>query len=318
MNKPIAASELIIINGRVYHIGTKADELASQIFVTGDPGRVDAVANHFDNIRSKVSNREYITVTGTFRGMPVSVMSTGIGTDNNDIAVVEAHACNAIDLDTRIEKDPTNVTPLTVIRLGTSGGPQPDITIGTLAISSYALGLDNTGIAYNFPPADQVCKDLNRIAYEMITAATPDGNYYRGWLRPYSSKATPEVVEALARQAQLKGFPHAVGITASTSSFYGGQGRQIPGFPLTVNDLPDVLERLRVGDLRVVNIEMESSLLFQLLTGVGYRCGTICPVIAGRAEGTFIEPDVKAKSIERTIEVGLAAMHDLYTKDRAS
>lgn len=359
MTEPVRDSELIIVGNEkdeqkrkvIYHLGLRPDQLARQIFVVGDPNRADMVAMGFDTVEYMVQNREFVTRTGTYQGMPVTVMSTGIGTDNNEIAVIESFGLNEFDLETRTRK--ADALPLTIIRLGTSGGPQKDIECGTLAISAYALGLDNTGLFYDVPAADKTILDIEIQAYHIITAATPLECRFRGKIHPYASKASPEVVEALVKHAQIKDSRYtkdisdtketgyAVGITASASGFFGPQGREIPGLPITVPRLQEYLAALCIqndnnankiislGDaaeisenagmgkdgLVVANFEMESSLLFHLCTQLKYKVGTICPIIANRPKGTFLV-DYKP-AVEKCIDVGLGAMLELYQKDMA-
>src|SRR3989344_4088678 len=129
MTEPIKASELIVVDGKIYHLGLRPDQLARSIFVVGDPARADKVAAHFDAVEHRAQNREYVTRTGTYKGMRVSVIATGIGTDNNEIALVEAYGLNGFDLETRTKK--AHAEPFTVIRIGTSGGPQRYIDVGT-------------------------------------------------------------------------------------------------------------------------------------------------------------------------------------------
>lgn len=307
MTTPIKDSELIVVDGKIYHLGLRPDQIARQIFVVGDPARVDKVARHFYTIDHEAKNREYVTRTGTYEGMPVSVIATGIGTDNNEIALVESFGLNEFDLETRVRKG--SAEPLTVIRIGTSGGPQADISPGTLAIGSYALGLDNTGLFYNTPLPDKTTRRIEDQAYSILTDATPDDRRFKGKIHPYASKASPEVVEALIRNAHGE---YRVGITASASGFFGPQGREIPGLTITVPRLQEHLARLEVDGLRVVNFEMESSLLFHLAAQMGYRCGTICPVIANRPEGTFLAD--YSQALEQAIVTALSAMRELYSR----
>lgn len=326
MTEPIKDSELIVVDGKIYHLGLRPDQLARNIFFVGDPARADKVAAHFDSVEHKANNREYVTRTGTYQGMPVTVIATGIGTDNNEIALVEAFGLNEFDLETRVRRN--DARPLTIIRLGTSGGPQRDIKVGTLAIASYALGLDNTGMFYNQPPADETVTALEEEAYNILTVATPDNRRFKGRIHPYASKATPEIVAALVKHAR---GAYAVGITASASGFFAPQGREIPGLEITIPRLQEHLAALSVdghrivsmgdgaglnGDnsLVVVNFEMESSLLFHLAAQMGYRSGTVCPIIANRPAGTFLAD--YGPAVERAIQCGLSAMLELYQQDK--
>jgi len=314
----IKDSELFVSDGKIYHLGLRPDQLTKNIFVVGDPARADKVAAYFDTIEHAMSNREYVTRTGTYENMPVTVIATGIGTDNNEIALIEAFALNEFDLETRVRKE--NNEPLTVIRIGTSGGPQADIEPGTLAISSYALGLDNTGMFYDYKTLDSQCKKIEDLAYDLITRATPDGRRFKGRIYPYASRASSKVVDALVNN--VKGA-YAVGITASASGFFAPQGRQLPGLDITIPKLQEHLATINIerylGDkfgpvikesLKVINFEMESSLLFHLAGQMGYRCGTICPIIANRPAGTFLAD--YSEAVDRAIRTGLDAMLELY------
>ncbi|MFX1474980.1 MAG: nucleoside phosphorylase [Promethearchaeota archaeon] len=306
MAAPVKSSELITKNDRIYHLGLRPEQLARNLFVVGDPARADRVAEHFDTIEHRVENREFVTRTGTWREMPITVIATGIGTDNNEVALVEAFALNEYDLRTRIRK--TEAQPLTIIRIGTSGGLQKDITVGTLAISSYGLGLDNTGLYYELDAACEACQQIEEKAYRLVTAASPAGRRFKGKIHPYASKASPEVVDALVRNA---GANYVIGITASAPGFYAPQGRALPGLKLTVPGLQEQLATLRVDGLRVVNLEMESSLLFHLARQLGYQSGTICAIIANRMTGAFLED--YSSAVESAIDAGLKAMHELHS-----
>ena len=310
MVEPVRDSELIVVEGgRIYHLGLTPDQIAKQVLVVGDPARADLVAGHFDSVKHEVGNREYVTRTGTYNGMPVTVIATGIGTDNNEITLVEAFGLNEFDLEQKTRNE--GAEPLTVIRIGTSGGPQEDVELGTLAIAKYGLGLDNTGMFYEFAAPDGTVTRIEDEAYRILTEATPDDRRFKGKLHPYASKLSPEVVEALAKHAV---GDSVVGITASSSGFYGCQGREIPGLPITVPGLQEHLAELDVDGNRVVNFEMETSLLGHLTGLMGYRGGTICAVIANRPRGTFMED--YSPAIHRAIETALDAMFELYGKER--
>ena len=139
----IDRSEIVVVNERLYHLGIKKEDIADNVFIVGDPARAIRVSKEFDTIECEISNREYLTFTGTYKGIPVSVIGTGIGTDNVEIALVEAFIAHEFDLKNSTRN--SDCSPMTFIRLGTSGGVQSDISPGTLAIASYALGLDSTG-----------------------------------------------------------------------------------------------------------------------------------------------------------------------------
>ena len=300
-------SEIVIVNERLYHLGIKKTDLAENIFIVGDPARATRVSDEFDRIDSEISNREYLTYTGTYQGIPVSVIGTGIGTDNVEIALVESYIAHEFDL--KSGKKNQNCNPLTIIRLGTSGGIQPDVTPGSLAISSHALGLDTTGIYYDQPLED---KELQRIELEsskILNSAISENSRFKGKISPYASKASTEVTQALVNQAQALNVEFATGITVSSPGFYGPSSRYIEGLNNTIPDIKGSLSKLNINGLKAHNMEMESSLLFHLSSQLGYRAGTICTVISGPNESDSIINYEKA--IGNTIKIGLNALLEL-------
>ena len=299
-------SEFVSVNGHVYHLGLKPQEISKNIFLVGDPARVDKVEKYFDNVCCRVNNREFRTITGTYKRMPSTVISTGIGTDNIEITLLELYIVNEFELEKKLRKD--NSKPLTIIRLGTSGGIQKDIEPGMLAISSYAIGLENTGAFYDKDLDDDLGNKIEEKAYEIIKDATPKGKRFRGKIYPYVSKASPEVVDALKRNTNK----YVVGITASAPGFFAPQGRLIDGIESTIPNLHKHLAKLSVNDQRIVNFEMESSTLFHLANIMGYKAGTICPIIANRNTGGILSISEYDKSVDKCIETGLKAMLDIY------
>ena len=300
-------SEIVIVNERLYHLGIKKTDLAENIFIVGDPARATRVSEEFDRIDSEISNREYLTYTGTYQGIPVSVIGTGIGTDNVEIALVESYIAHEFDL--KSGKKNQDCNPLTIIRLGTSGGIQPDVTPGSLAISSHALGLDTTGIYYDQPLED---KELQRIELEsskILNSAISENSRFKGKISPYASKASTEVTQALVNQAQALNVEFATGITVSSPGFYGPSSRYIEGLNNTIPDIKGSLSKLNINGLKAHNMEMESSLLFHLSSQLGYRAGTICTVISGPNESDSIINYEKA--IGNTIKIGLNALLEL-------
>ncbi len=302
-------SEIVIVGGKVLHLGLAKGQLAANIFLVGDPARALRVAKRFDDIQFEVRNREYVTLTGTIQGLPVSVIGTGIGVDNVEIAMVEAYAVRAFDF-TSCEKDATT-EPLTFIRIGTSAGCQDDIDAGTLAIADYALGLDNAGLYYDHAAVDQRVTEIERQAFGILTAATPEGARFKGKIFPYASKASSAVTAALRSQAERLEAEHVVGITSSTPGFYGPSSRVIDGLRNTIPDIKTELAAIDVDGTKVVNMEMESSLIFHLARHLGAQAGTICPIISKPTAAASIF-DYMA-SVERAIDVGVAAMCELKT-----
>ena len=303
----IDKSEIVVVNERLYHLGIKNGDIADNVFIVGDPARAIRVSKEFDTIEREISNREYLTFTGTYKGIPVSVIGTGIGTDNVEIALVEAFIAHEFDLKNSTRN--SDCSAMTFIRLGTSGGVQSDITPGTLAIASYALGLDSTGIYYDQPPEDEIVERIEAAADEILTEATPSTSRFKGKIIPYASKASAEITEALVKQATKHGVVFEVGITVSSSGFYGPSSRFIDGLTNTLPNIKDSLSKLNIEGLRVLNMEMESSLLFHLCSQMGYRAGTICTVISASTEhDAVVDYD---EAIGNTIDIGLKALVEL-------
>ena len=305
----IDKSEIVIVNERLYHLGIRKGDLADNVFIVGDPARAVRVSQEFDTIDREISNREYLTFTGTYKGINVSVIGTGIGTDNVEIAIVEAYIAHEFDLKSSTRN--SGCTPMTFIRLGTSGGVQPDIKPGTLAIASYALGLDSTGVYYEQAPEDGIIEKIESSAEKILTAAAANTSRFKGKIIPYASKASPEVTKALANQAKKAGSSFGVGITVSSPGFYGPSSRYIDGLKNTLPDIKGSLSKLNIDGLKVLNMEMESSLLFHLCSQMGYHAGTICTVISTSKDSDAVVNYDQA--IASTIEIGLKALVELKT-----
>ena len=300
-------SEIVIVDEKLYHLGIKKSDLAENIFIVGDPARAIRVSQEFDQIDCEISNREYLTFTGSYRGIPVSVIGTGIGTDNVEIALVEAYIAHEFDL--KSAEKLQNCSPLTIIRLGTSGGVQPDVTPGSLAISSYALGLDSTGIYYEQSAEDKIVKKIETEASKILNSAIDKKSRFKGKITPYASKASSKVAHALMNQAGAYGVEFETGITVSSPGFYGPSSRYIEGLNNTLSDIKGSLSSLNIDGLKVHNMEMESSLFFHLCSQLGYRAGTICTVISGPNDSDSII-DYEA-AIGNTIRIGLNALMEL-------
>ncbi|MFN2484708.1 MAG: nucleoside phosphorylase [Candidatus Limnocylindria bacterium] len=252
--------------GKQYHLGLEQGELAEYVLLAGDPERPARVAERFDAIDVRRQTREIATITGRYRGMPVSVMSTGMGADNIEIVVAEA---------LEITRHPT------LLRIGSSGALQPQISAGDLVISTGAVRLENTTSFY-----------------------VHDG---------YPAIAHREVVWALETACRRLGHRYHVGVTATASGFYAAQGRPMRTLPVRYPDLADELRGQGVA-----NFEMESSALFVLAALAGVRAGTVCAAYAQRVDGTFLEGADKEAAEARCIDAGLAAIHLLWELDHAS
>lgn len=300
----VSPSEIVVNNGRVYHLGLAAGQLAPHLFLVGDPARALKVAERFESVEHEVRNREYVTLTGSYRGTPMSVIGTGIGADNVEIALVEAHVIHAFDLDSARRRPDTK--PLTIIRIGTSGGARADIPAGTLGITTYAIGLDSTGLFNECVAADQVVTQLEEQAFDALDEAIAPSSRFKGRIHPYASKAAPEVVAALERQAADAGVTLVTGVTVTAPGFYGASGRFIDGLVNTVRQIKTQLAAVEVGAHRVINFEMESSLLFHLAASLGYRAATLCPIISSPgSHAVVIDYD---PHIEQSITIALDAM----------
>jgi len=293
-------SQFVAPGGRVLHVGLAPGELADRVVLVGDPARALRVAARFGAIEHEVRKREYVTLTGRLRGQRVSVIGTGIGTDNVEIALVEAHGVLCHDLETGLRLP--DAPRMRFLRVGTSGGAHPDIDPGTLVIAAYALGLDSTGLFYEGPAADSIVEDLERCAASLIDEGEEANSRFRGALRPYASKADTALVSALQAVA-----PDALtGVTGTLPGFYAPSGRYIERLRCTLPDIKSRLGQVRSGPYRLLNYEMESSLLFHLAGQLGHAAATICPIISTPgSHGRVI--DYKP-AVERAIDLGLEAL----------
>lgn len=265
MSHPIAESELILNpDGSVYHLHLRPEQLAENVILVGDQGRVENVSAHFETIEHKVHNREFVTHTGTFKGKRFTVLSTGIGTDNIDIVLNELDALVNIDLQTRTIRE--KKSSLNLVRIGTSGALQGDIPVDSYVVSSHGMGLDGL---LNYYAGLDLCDEPGIAKAFMKHAGWTNGLPY-----PYVVKASPKLLELLGHD-QIKG------ITATAPGFYGPQGRQLRLAPA----LPDLNEKLgsfSYEDLRVTNFEMETSALYGLGNLLGHNACTVCAIIANR------------------------------------
>lgn len=309
-------------DGKIYHLACTAADIADKLIFVGDPGRVAKVAEYFDagSVTFNGSHREINIITGTYKGVRVSVLSTGMGTDNVEIVMNELHALKEFDPKTHKWRGEEEVAPgvkkprvvptIDIIRCGTCGCPQGDVKVGSLAITSHTIGMDNTCRYYKRDSVPDSVKALEEIANNRETAL--------GEVGVYASKASEDITKALVKAAEAVKRPHIVGITASGSGFYGCQGRAIGHFRgrLTIPDLVDRLGALRLpldGGAtaeRVSNIEMETSALCYLSSLLGYRAGTVCLVVATRCgDSRDFLPEGDAKiGMGETITVALNAL----------
>lgn len=266
MKKIIPASELIINDdGSVFHLHLKPEQLTDNIILVGDPGRVEMVASFFDTRDFDVQSREFRTIGGTYNGRPIMCLSHGIGPDNIDIVINELDALANIDFTTREIRDKKRV--LTMVRIGTSGALQPELTIGTPVIATKSLGFD--GVLNYYAGRNDVA-DL-----EMEHAFCESVGWNPLWAKPYIVDADAELVERIGRDDMVRGN------TISAVGFYGPQGRELR-LPLANPDLNTRIEAFRYGDRKITNYEMESAPLQGLGKLMGHKAMTVCSIIANR------------------------------------
>jgi uridine phosphorylase len=262
--RQIPDSELIINpNGSIFHLHLLPEQIADTVLLVGDPGRVKQVSEKFDTIECKVENREFVTHTGSFKGKRISVLSTGIGTDNIDIVINELDALVNIDLHARVEKE--SKRSLNLIRIGTSGALQEDIPVDSFVISAFGLGMDGLLNFYrhHWPETDKL-KD------EFLQQTQ--------WP---SSFNTPYLVKGSDDLRKKIGEGMHTGITATACGFYGPQGR-ILRLNLHMPDLNERLTNFKSDSWRITNFEMETSALFGLSSLLGHKATTVCAIIANR------------------------------------
>lgn len=264
--KYFADSELIINpDGSAFHLHLRPEQLADRVILVGDPGRVKLVASHFDIVESEVSNREFHTITGVFRGKRITVQSTGIGCDNIDIVVNELDALANIDFTTREEKD--SFRQLTIVRIGTCGGLQPDTPSGTFIASVKSIGFD--GLLNFYARRNEVC-DL-----ELEEAFKSHVDWNPLLCAPYVVDSDTDLLSRVAKDDMVRG------ITIACGGFYGPQGRELR-LPLADPHLNEKIETFEHAGLRITNFEMESSALAGLSRLMGHRAMTCCMVLANR------------------------------------
>jgi len=261
----IEPSELVLNpDGSVYHIALRPEQLGDTVLVVGDQGRVEKVSRHFERIEHRVQNREFVAHTGVYKGMHITALSTGIGTDNIDIVLNELDALVNIDLAARSPKRAHK--SLRIIRLGTCGALQEDIPVDSLIVSAYGVGLDNVLHYYAYENTDAETRLLNEL---LAHAEWPDNLPL-----PYVAAGDKELIERL-------GHGNTVGITFTAGGFYGPQGRQLRLLP-SVDGLNERISSFAHADLRATNYEMETSALYGLGGMLGHRTCTVCCVVANR------------------------------------
>lgn len=261
-------SELIINDdGSVFHLHVKPKWLADKIILVGDPGRVSLVASHFENRECEVESREFKTITGTYQGKRVTVVSTGIGCDNIDIVMNELDALANINFRTR-EVHPF-FRQLEIVRIGTCGGLQPNTPVGTFVCSQKSIGFD--GLLNFYAGRNDVC-DLS-FEQAFLSYMNWSGNLCAP--APYVINADEKLTDRIAGEDMVRG------VTISANGFFGPQGRELR-IPLADSNQNSKIESFEYNGFKITNFEMESSALAGLSRLMGHRATTVCMVIANR------------------------------------
>jgi len=273
----IAESELIINSrGAIYHLDLRPEELANTVLTVGDPDRVAMVSKYFDTIEHQAQHREFVSHTGYIGKRRLTVVSTGIGTDNIDIVLNELDALVNIDFTTRTVKP--QLTQLTIIRMGTSGALQADIPVDSWVASTHGLGIDNL---LNFYRHDQ--NDEENL---LLRAFSTQTQLHHRLAHPYISGASAALLKRFT-----EGFYH--GITVTCPGFYGPQGRVLR-LGLSQPELIDRLTGFAYGPHRITNFEMETAGIYGLGKMLGHSCLSLSAIVANRVRRQFSKDGNKA------------------------
>ena len=273
----IAPSELILNpDGSVYHLNLKPEHVASDIIFVGDQNRVPKISAHFESIEFETQKREFRTITGTYKGKRISVISTGIGPDNIDIVINELDALFNIDLETRTIKK--THTALNIVRIGTSGSLQSDIPVDSFVLAKYGLGFDGMLHSYD-------CEAILDADFE--DAFIKHTNWSPRKARPYIVQNSTILEEKLLSDKIFSG------VTATAGGFYGPQGRVLR-LGLQDPKLNSKIDNFEYNGLKITNLEMETSAIYGLSKLLGHHACSMNAIIANRANGTFSEDSYKA------------------------
>lgn len=284
----IPESELIINDrGAIYHLDLRPEEMANTIITVGDPERVQTVAKHLDKIEFECRHREFVTTTGLLGKKRISIVSTGIGTDNIDIVLNELDALANIDLESRMIK--TVHQPLTIVRIGTSGSLQADVPVDSFVASSHGLGIDNL---LNFYRLDQ-----NDEEKELLQSFITQTQLHHRISYPYISNASPAIAKHFT-----DGFIH--GITVTCPGFYAPQGRVLR-LGLNIPKLQDSLTQFSFGRHRITNFEMETAGIYGLSRLLGHQCLSLSAIVANRVSKEFSKDGAAAVEslIRKSLEI---------------
>lgn len=285
MGQALSSSDLIINpDGSIYHLNLLPDDIAETVITVGDPDRVAEISKHFDKIELKKGKREFITHTGYLGKRRISVLSTGIGTDNIDIVFNELDALVNIDFDTRMVKE--QLTSLNIIRIGTSGAIQADVPMGTILASSYGLGFDSLMQYY--------IHELSGDEHSLLDSIKTHFSHLRGF-SPYVTAADSGLLQAIASEMEQ-------GLTITAPGFYAPQGRQVRA----KNAVPDLITQLssfRYQQLRITNLEMETAGIYALAKVLGHKALSVNAILASRVNFEFSKDP--AQVVEKAIRMVL-------------
>jgi uridine phosphorylase len=315
---PFTASDLPVDeNGRIYHLQVRPEHVAPDILLVGDPGRAEVIGSTLlRDLELEHEHRGLVTVTGTSdiageRATIVSpvrttVTTSGMGTPSLEIVLQELVALNEIDFEARTRK--SGFPELHILRVGTSGALQASTLLGTPIITSYAIGLDNTGLYYEAPYPDPRCERLEAELEQVVRHSMRRDSRFYGKIHPYVARADPALVDALLEASATLGVPSKLGLTVSACGFFAPQGRDVARVRPSIPELDRVLSEYDPGveGQQIENMEMESSFLLHFLGGLGYRGGAICPTIANRRHDTFATQYQEA--VKNAIRVALLAL----------
>lgn len=321
---PYTAADLPIDDqGRIYHLQLKPGQVATDILLVGDPGRAEFIGSNFlRDVEVEHEHRGLVTVTGTstvsggratiISPLRTTVMTSGMGTPSLEIVVNELVALHEIDFETRRRKP--SYPRLHILRLGTSGALQSTTRLGTLIITSYAIGLDNSGLFYEVPYPDETCRRLEQELGQVVRDAMPRDSRFQAKIHPYVSRAEPALAAELLQTAQELGASARRGLTVSASGFFAPQNRDIGRLKPSI---PGLIHSLAAYDpgldgQRFENMEMEASFLLHFMGGLGHWAGVICPTIANRQENTF-DPNYQ-QAVEMATQVALRTLANLRSR----
>ncbi len=280
--------------GRIYHLDLSPGELSSDILFVGDPGRALQLAGLngsdpglFVRIEINREHRGLRAITGHLRdgGNRISIVAAGMGTPSSEIVLNEIYHLFSTDFKTRTPLErPQQVT---IIRVGTCGALQASTPLGAAIISEYAIGFDNTGIFYDVE-GDSETLELESSIKKLIDENCLNSKRFAGKIHPYASRPSSKLSDKLENSVKTAGVIYKRGITASNSGFFISQGRPLENVRPTVSDLDHILSEFSFKNLKIENMEMESSILFHLSKAYGWHAASICVAIANRRLNRFM------------------------------